>query len=321
MPSFPDRPFVVFAHAAYQLGAEFARRGAGLDFAEVRDLPGLEARVPEADVLVLSGLWRDHLLERGPRLRFVQSASAGTDQYGKAALAAKGVRLASAQGVNERAVAEHAIGLILALHRHIHLARDRQASAEWRPMISDPLAREAELGGRTLLIVGLGRIGARLARLALAFDMRVIGTRRDAAAGGPAGVEVHGQDRLLDLLPRADIVALACPLTPDTERLIDARALAAMKPGASLVNVARGRVVDEPALVHALASGRLKQAALDTTVEEPLPAASPLWRFPNVLITPHSAGETERYEVNVVDLLMENLERLKRGEPLRNAVV
>ena len=130
------------------------------------------------------------------------------------------------------------------------------------------------------------------------------------------------QHRLLELLPHADFVALTCPLTPETERLIDARALAAMKPSAFLINVARGRVVDEPALVEALAGKRIAGAALDCTVEEPLPADSPLWALDNVLITPHTAGETRRYEDNVIDLLLENLERLWRGEtPLRNHIV
>jgi phosphoglycerate dehydrogenase-like enzyme len=126
----------------------------------------------------------------------------------------------------------------------------------------------------------------------------------------------------MEVLPRADIVALTCPLTPQTEKLIGERALGAMKPSAYLVNVARGRVVDEPALIAALNAGRIAGAALDCTVEEPLPASSPLWDFDNVLITPHTAGETRRYEDNVIDVLLENLDRLWRGEPeLKNQVV
>ena len=129
------------------------------------------------------------------------------------------------------------------------------------------------------------------------------------------------QERLRELLPQADVVALTCPLTPQTQGLIGAPALAAMKPSAMLVNVARGRVVDEAALVEAL-SGRIAAAGIDCTVEEPLPAASPLWALDNALITPHTAGETRRYEDNVIDLLLENLERIWRSEPrLRNHVV
>lgn len=318
MSAFPS---ILFAHAAYQLGDEFARRGTGFAYREVRSLADLEAAVAETEFLVVSGLWRDHLLERAPRLRFIQSISAGVDQFGKAALAARGVRLASAQGANERAVSEHALSLVLALTRKLHLARDNQAKRFWRPMISDPLAREIELAGRTMLVVGLGRIGRRVARLARALEMTVIATKRDPSSGGEDGVEVHAQSELRALLPRADVVVLTCPLTPETERLIDAATLSAMKPGALLVNCARGRVVDEPALIEALASGRLAGAALDVTVEEPLPADSPLWAFENVVITPHTGGETDRYEGTVIDLFLGNLGRLERGEPLVNPVV
>ncbi|MGH6814434.1 MAG: D-2-hydroxyacid dehydrogenase [Hyphomicrobiaceae bacterium] len=248
--------------------------------------------------------------------------SVGINQYDVAAFRARGVRLANARGVNERAVAEHALALILALTRKLHTGRDRQTQHRWRPMIGDSAIREEEIGGKTLLIVGLGTIGRRLAHLAKAFDMHVIATRRDAAAGkGPAD-EVFGQDRLPEVLPRADIVALTCPLTPETDKLIGTQALQRMKPTAYLVNVARGRVVDEPALIAALADNRIAGAALDCVWQEPLPADSPLWSFENVLITPHTAGETRLYEERVIDVLVENLERLWRGEThLQNEIV
>ena len=213
------------------------------------------------------------------------------------------------------------MALILALTRRLPEARDNQAKHVWRGMIGDLAGREDELGGKTLLIVGLGRIGSRLAQLAKAFDMRVLATRRHALGGGEAD-EVHTMGALKSLLPQADFVALTCPLTPETERLINAETLALLKPSAALVNVARGRCVDEPALIDALAAGRLTSAALDTTVEEPLAQGSPLWAMPNVFITPHTAGETRRYEDNVLDILIENLDRLWRGETaLRNQIV
>ena len=237
-------------------------------------------------------------------------------------LAKHGIRLASAQGANARAVAEHAIALILALTRKLPEARDNQAKRIWRPMIGDLAEREDELGGKTLLIIGLGRIGGRLARLAKAFDMHVVGIRRDPAQGNNGADAVHGMGGLDRLLPQADFVALTCPLTPETENVIRADTLARMKPAAFLVNVARGRCVDEPALVAALGQGRIAGAALDCAVEEPLPAASPLWGMGNVLITPHTAGETRHYEENIIALLLANLERLWRGEAmLENQVV
>ena len=189
-------------------------------------------------------------------------------------------------------------------------------------MVGDPEAREDELGGKTLVVVGLGAIGTRLAALAKAFDMRVIGVRRNVAAGGGAADAVRALGELRSLLPEADVVALACPLTPETEKLIDTEALARMKPSAVLVNVARGRCVDEGALIAALATRRIAGAGIDVTVEEPLAPASPLWSMENVLLTPHTAGETRRYEDNVLAILMENLDRLCRGETtLRNQVV
>ena len=317
-----DKLTICFAHVAYRMGERFALRNTGLNWLEVRTLDELKARIAEVDVLLCSGLWRNELIPLAPRLAFIQSISAGTDQYSRDALGAAGIRVASAQGVNERAVAEHAIALILALARQIPQARDNQSARKWRGMIGDISKREDELGGKTLVIVGMGRIGSRLATLAKAFDMRVIATKRDPSKGADAADKVVGEDGLLGALAEADFVALTCPLTPKTENLIDASALAAMKPSAYLVNVARGKVVNEPALVEALRQGRIAGAALDCVWEEPLPAASSLWGVDNVLITPHTAGETRRYEDNVLDLLMENLGRMWRGEAaLKNQFV
>ncbi len=313
---------ICFAHVAYRMTERFALRATGIRHFQVSTLDDLTARLGEFDVLSVSMMWRNEFIARAPRLAFIQSISAGTDQYARDALTAAGIRLASAQGVNSEAVAQHAMALILALQRQLHLARDNQVRRHWRGMISDMSQREDELAGKTLLIVGLGHIGSRLATLARAFGMRTIATKRDASTGAGAADAAFSQDRLHDLLPKADVVALTCPLTPDTERLIGAQALAAMKPSAILVNVARGRVVDEPALVEALAGKRIAAAGIDCTVDEPLPAASPLWALDNALITPHTAGETRRYEDNVIDLLLENLERIWRGETLlRNHIV
>jgi phosphoglycerate dehydrogenase-like enzyme len=317
-----DKLNICFAHVAYRLQERFAALNTGIASFEVRDADALAERIGEADVLVISGLWRNTLLERAGKLRFIQSIGAGTDQFPKDELAKRGIRLASAAGVNARAVAEHAMALILALTRRLPEARDNQAKRVWRQMIGDLTLREDELGGKTLLLVGLGQIGGRLAQLAKAFDMRVIGLRRDPAAGPGSADAVHATGEFKELLPEADFVALCCPLTPQTENLVDAAALAAMKPSAYLVNVARGRVVDEAALTAALAARRIAGAGIDVTVEEPLGAASPLWAMEHVLITPHTAGETRRYEDNVIEILRDNLNRLWRGATeLRNQIV
>jgi len=317
-----DELTVCFAHVAYSFQAKFAKRQPPIKCFQVWNRDELDARLGEFDVLVISGLWRNDLAEKATKLRFIQSIGAGTDQFGRDVLSAKKIRLASASGVNMKAVSEHAMALILALARRLPEARDNQARRHWRGMISDLTQREDELGGKTLVIVGLGNIGGRLASLAKAFDMHVIGVRRDPSAGKGAADSVHSLADLDSLLPEADIVALTCPLTKETENLIDADALGRMKKSAHLVNVARGRVVNDGALIEAMRAGRIAGAALDVTPEDPLPASSPLWDLPNTFITPHTGGETRRYEDNVLDILEENLLRLWRGEAkLRNQVL
>lgn len=321
---FPTRDdlTICFAHAAYQMKPVFDALGTGIRNFEVRDRAALDARAHEADVIVASGMWHNGLIRSASRLRFVQSISSGTDQYDKPALGAAGIRLASAAGVNARAVAEHAMGLILSMARRLPEARDNQARRHWRGMIGDLSAREDELGGKTLAIIGTGRIGGRLARLAKAFDMHVIGFRRDPALGRGEADEIHALATLKDHLPRADFVALTCPLTPETAKVIDADALAAMRRSAWLINVARGGCVDEAALIATLTAGGIAGAALDCTDPEPPLADSPLWGMPNVFLTPHTAGETTRYEANVIEILLENLDRLWRGQTdLRNQIV
>lgn len=321
MTTLPENPVILFAHAAYQMRQRFETWNTGLRAIEALSRQELKARAGEADVIVVSGLWDNAILEAAPRLRFVQSISAGVDQYDQAAFRRTGVRLASAQGVNANAVSDHAMALVLSFTRLLPQAYDNQAKHYWRGMIGNIPEREDELPGKTMLVVGLGRIGGRLARLGKAFGMTVIGLRRDPAAGGEAD-SVRAMSDLKAVLPQADFVVLTCPLTPETTGLIDAEALSLMKPTTRLVNVARGRVVDEPALIEALRRGAIGGAALDCVAEEPLPASSPLWDMPGVFITPHTAGETQAYEDNVISILLENLDRMRRDEViLRNGIV
>ena len=313
---------ICFAHVAYQMAATFSKRETGINHFQVWSVDEMLARVNEADVLVVSGFWRNEILEQAGKLQFIQSIGAGYDQFPLDTLAQRGIALANASGVNRNAVSEHAMALLLALTRHIHTGRDHQRNRHWRDMISDLDQREDELGGKTLLVVGMGQIGSRVAKLATAFDMKVIATKRDpSTAQGPAH-QVYTPDQLPALLPQADFVALTCPLTPNTELLIDGPALASMKPSAYLINVARGRCVDEPALLQALQDGTIAGAAIDHFWDEPLPADSPFWDIDQVLITPHTGGETRMYEENVIDILLENLDRQWRGEQtLYNQVV
>lgn len=318
----PERPAILFAHPAYRGLERMAARGLPFDGMEARSREELDAKIASADVLVVSGLWRNDLPEIAPNLRFVQSYSAGTDQYDREVFRRHGIRLASAAGANAQAVAEHAVALMLGIKRRLFLARDDQHRKHWSGMKSAFDRREDEIAGKTALVVGMGRIGGRLVELLKAFRMTVLGVRADPSRGAEGADEVHGLAALPALLPRADFVVLVCPLTPETTGLVGAAALARMKPSAWLVNCARGKVCDEPALVEALAARRIAGAALDVMATEPLPPESPLWSLENAFLTPHTAGETCSYEDNVLDLLAENVARLQRGEAeLVNGVV
>ncbi len=313
---------IQFAHVAYQMDARFDARNSGIGHYQTWDANETLQRIPEADVLVVSGYWANSLLDVANNLKFIQSIGAGYDQFSLDRLQERGIRLASARGVNSNAVSEHAMSMVLAFARHIHTGRDNQSKRFWRGMISDLSKREDELGGKTMLIVGLGTIGSRLAKLAKAFDMRVVATKRDVKVGGSAADEIHPPSAVPDLLPQADFVALTCPLTDDTADMINAETLGLMKPSAYLINVARGGCVDEPPLLETLKNGRIAGAAIDHFKAEPLPADSPFWDLENVIITPHTGGETRMYEDNVIDILLENLGRLSRGEhKLLNQVV
>jgi phosphoglycerate dehydrogenase-like enzyme len=322
--TFPSRENLVicFGHPAYQVKAAFDSLKPGVKSFEVKTFEEFERRIAEADVVVVSGFWKNYLLQKAPRLKFIQSISAGINQYDLGVLKAGGVRLASAQGVNMNAVSDHAMSLILAMLRRLPDARDNQAKKFWRPMQSDPALREDELAGKTLAIFGLGRIGGRLAKLAKAFDINVIGFRRSDLANKGHADEVHASAEFHKFLPRADFVVLTCALTDETRNVIDAKALSQFKRSAYLVNMARGACVDEQALIQALHNGAIKGAALDCTVEEPLPEDSPLWSMPNVFVTPHTGGETAGYEAGIAKLLDANLNKIWAGQDdLVNKVV
>lgn len=324
MSSFPskDEISIHFAHSAYRLAECFEARNTGIACFQTWTPEDTAARMGEASVAVMSGFWQNAFLDASDALRFVQVCAAGYDQFDQDKLASVGVRLANASGVNMNAVSDHAMALMLGLTRQLHHARDNQRQNHWRPMISDLAAREDELAGKTVVIIGMGAIGTRLARLAHAFEMKVIGVRRNTAAIAAVVDEAHTPEDLSSLWGRADFVVLTCPLTAETANIVDGSVFNAMSPSAYLINVARGGCVDEAALIEALQSGAIAGAGIDTTVEEPLAANSALWGFDNLILTPHSAGETRQYEENVVTILLENLDRFWRGEAeLYNQIV
>ena len=311
-----------FAHSAYRMAERFLSRDTGIRHFQTWTHEETRSQVGGAEVLVISGFWRDDLLETARDLRYIQTISAGYEQFPLDELRTRTVRLANASGVNADAVSHHAMGLVLALARQLHLARDQQRNRYWRPMISDRAQREDDLCEQTMLIIGLGEIGSRLAKLAKTFGMRVLGVKQDITRHDGTADEVYAPQQLPRLFSQADFVVLCCPLTPSTRNVIDAGAFSAMKVAGYLVNVARGGCVDEAALATALTTGQIAGAAIDHFCDEPLPADSPFWSMDNLIITPHSAGETRKYEDNVIDILIENIDRLWIGnETLVNQIL
>jgi phosphoglycerate dehydrogenase-like enzyme len=220
--------------------------------------------------------------------------------------------------MNAVAVAEHALMLMLAAVRRLPDAVRAQSAGRWA---ADELSGLPALRGRTLLIAGLGAIGRELARMACGIGMRVVGTRRETSEPVPEGVAAaYGPAQLPELLPEADVVVLAAPLTTDTRGMIGAAELARMKPSAWLVNVARGKLVDEGALMASLERGAIAGAALDVFEHEPLSPASPLWSMANVIVTPHVAGFRDDYWEAAAGMFAANLRRYLAGEAVANIV-
>lgn len=251
-------------------------------------------------------------LRDAPRLRWLHTFSAGVDHPWFQALRARGIRLTTSSGAHAVPIAHTVLLYLLALSRGLPAWMDAQRRRGWEP---HPVV---ELPGLVLGVVGLGPIGLEVARLGAAFGMRVIGVRRTPRGDEPC--ETWPLARLDELVALADALVLALPLTDGTRHLLDAARLARMKRGAWLVNVGRGALVDEAALVEALREGRLGGAGLDVFETEPLPPESPLWEMPNVIVTPHSSGNTPGNLVRATGIFLDNLGRFVRGEPLRNEV-
>lgn len=263
---------------------------------------------------------RHDLPDLAPRVRWIQATSAGIGRFvhrHRYAERMPGTVFTTASGVHARPLAEFALLALLGHVRRLPRMVAARGRREWRRFAG------TDLEGRTAVVVGYGAIGREIGRRARAMGVRVIGVKRtpcDAAPGDLHADEVHGADRLPELLPRADFLVLAAPDTPATEGMIGARELAALPPGAALVNVGRGSLVDEAALVDAVRSEHLGSAWLDVFAEEPLPPQSPLWTLDNVVVSPHSASTSDRENERIVELFCENLRRDREGRPLLNVL-
>ena len=279
---------------------------------------GRRTATPEqfAQATIVMGWPRAEMLAQAPRLRWFHCMWAGTDQYTDAV--PPSALMTSSAGTNSQSVAEHMLASLLSLYRKIPQCRDQQRDHAWIDV-----GDMKSLAGATVLVAGAGHVGSAFAQLCKALGAaRTIGLKRTVGGPVPGFDEVFPMERTDELLPHADVVALVLPHTPSTVRFMDRRRLGLLKDDAVLLSAGRGSVLDQDALAELMRGGKLWGAALDVTEPEPLPADSPLWEVPRLLITPHVAGGM-RLEVtrkNCIGLALDNLRRYQTGEPLRNLV-
>ncbi len=311
-----SRPTVVVLHHGERPPGLESVAGA----AEVRyagSLEALRAALPGAEVLFVADFRSRMLREAWPAardLRWIHLAGAGVDAVLFPGLVSSPVVLTNSRGIFDRAMAEYVLGLMLALAKDLPRTLELQRRRAWQHRETD------RLEGRTVIVVGAGSIGREVGRFARAAGMRVLGVARRRRDADPDFERVAAVEELHAVLPEADYVVLTLPLTPDTRGLVGAAALARMKRTARLINVARGAVVDEAALLDALRSGRIAGAALDVFVDEPLPHDHPFWELPTVIVSPHMSGDFAGHREALSQLFVENFRRWLAGAPLLNVV-
>jgi phosphoglycerate dehydrogenase-like enzyme len=273
--------------------------------------------LPGAEILFLWDFWSDAVAAAWPyadSLRWVHIASAGVDRLLFPDLAASDVTVTNSRGVFDEPIAEYVLGMVLCFAKDLHTTLRLQGRRRWQH-------RETEtVTGARAVVVGTGPIGRAIGRRLTAVGMTVGGVGRTGRTGDPDLGDVRPFTELHEALAEADYVVLAAPLTDLTRDMIDAVALASMRPAARLINVGRGQLVVEKALVDALTDGRIAGAALDVFATEPLPESSPLWEMPNVLVSPHMSGDAAGWRDRLVELFVDNLGRYRDGRALRNVV-
>lgn len=250
-------------------------------------------------------------------LKWMQVFNAGVDHPVFASVLERGVRLTTSSGTAAEPIAQTAIAGLLMLARNFPRWLAGQRNHQWNPLTLGEFPRD--LRGQTLLVYGLGPIGVEIARLARLLGVKVIGIRRTATHTGHVD-EMHTPDKLDELLPRCDWLVIACPLTNETRGMVNASLIAKLPRGARIINISRGEVADEPALIEALQSGHLGGAYLDVFAQEPLPATSPLWDMPNVIVTPHNSAASAGNDPRINTLFLDNLLRWHAGQALINEV-
>ena len=284
------------------------------------DYERLPQELPDTDIFVGYSLRAQQLVD-GKKLKWIHSTATGVAQLMYPELRDSGILVTNPSGVFSVPMAEHTLGMLLALARNFPESVRLQDQTIWsQQKIWDQPQHLTELNGQVLLIVGFGSIGRELAKRARAFDMRVWGVTRSGEGDRSHAEKIVPVAKLNEVLPDADYVVIAAPETSETRHLIGAAQIAQMKRGARLINVGRGSLLDEAALVHALETGALGGAAIDVAATEPLPPENALWKAPNLFITPHISAVSDRLWIRETELLLQLLERWFDGRELFNQV-
>jgi phosphoglycerate dehydrogenase-like enzyme len=277
-----------------------------------------EVALAAARVMLRGGLPAsvlDHVVSRAPKVEWIHSFSAGVERVATPTIRSRGITVTNARGVFSRPIAEYVVMMCLVIARRLPQLLELQRERTWQPL------RGTELGSLTVGIVGYGSIGSEVARLLAPFETKILATRRHPDRGSAEpNVELLRTDQLDELLARSDVIVVAAPLTDETAGMIGAPQLREMKEAAWLINIARGRLIDELALRRALEAGWIGGAVLDVFTDEPLSEESPLYGTPNLILTPHTSWSSDQVVERSVRLFVENLRRFAAGEPLENVV-
>jgi len=292
--------------------------GTDIDICKALDLEKQVEELRDADIMIAGGESNQELLENANNLDWIQTWSAGVEDFTKSGvleiLEEKNIRVASMSGIHGDPIAEHVMGFIINFNRQLYRFYDQQKEAKWEDL------KVIQSVDKTMVIIGTGSIGQEIARRAKAFKMKTIGVKRTIKKQLDYFDKLYSNEELISALKQGDYLVVTVPLTEETEGMFAEKEFAAMKKSAFFVNIARGNVVNESALINALKNGEIAAAGLDVFEKEPLPADSPLYQLDNVYITPHISGAHPEYNRNATRIFIENLKRYIAGEELINLV-
>ncbi|WP_137285842.1 D-2-hydroxyacid dehydrogenase [Halorussus salinisoli] len=308
-----EQPTTLLLHEAphggnsAELAREIERQATDVDLQLAESYDDARTRIESADIVITRELTSE-LLDHADNLDWIQALNAGVDSYDLNRIEDMGVILTNAAGVHANPIAEQVLGYMLIFERNLHRGIEQQRQNIWQHYSG------GELRGQTLGVLGVGEIGGRIAELGSALGMTVLGTKRDTSTAPDTVDEIHPPDETHQVLAESDYVAIACPLTDQTEGLLGLQEFASMKRDGVVINIGRGPVINQDDLVTAIQKGKIRGAALDVTDPEPLPLDSPLWDLSDVIVTPHMAGSTPHYWERSAEIFATNYERYLAGE-------